>query len=69
MDQLSRAPGPKDPGLLGPEVARLFAAKEARRRHLAALSFPEKVCVVVRMQQMVAPILRARGRKVRIWAI
>ena len=69
MDQLSRAPGPKGPGLLEPEVARLFAAKEARRRQLAAPSFPEKVRAVVRMQQMVAPILRARGREVRIWAI
>ena len=54
---------------LKPEIARLFAAKEARRRRLAALTFPEKVRAVVRMQQMVAPILRARGKDVRVWAI
>ena len=52
-----------------PEVARLFAAKEARRHQLATLSFSEKVRAVVRMQQMVAPILRGRGQQVRVWAI
>lgn len=49
------------------EIARLFAAKEARRRKLAALPFPEKVRVVMRLQEMAAPVLRARGRKVRVW--
>jgi hypothetical protein len=52
---------------LKPEIARLFAAKEARRLRLARLSFPEKVRAVVRLQGMAAPILRARGRKVRVW--
>lgn len=52
---------------LKPEVARLFAAKEARRRELAALPFPEKVRAVVRLQQMAAPLLRARGRHVHVW--
>jgi hypothetical protein len=51
------------------KIARLFAAKEARRHKLAALPFPEKVRVVVRRQEMVAPLLRARGRKVRVWKI
>jgi len=50
-----------------PEIDRLFAAKEARRRRLAALPFSEKVRAVVRRQEMVAPLLRARGRKVRVW--
>jgi hypothetical protein len=50
-----------------PEFARVIAAKEARRRHLAALSFPMKVRLVVQLQQMAAPILRARGRAVRVW--
>lgn len=50
-----------------PEIARLFAAKEARRHKLAALPFPEKVRVVVRLQHMVAPLLRARGRAVKVW--
>jgi len=52
---------------LSPEVSRLFAAKEERRRRLAALPFPEKVRAVVRLQQMVAPVLRARGKEVRVW--
>ena len=52
---------------LTPEIVRLLAAKESRRRQLAALPFPEKVRAVVRLQEMVAPILRARGRPVRVW--
>ncbi len=54
---------------LSPEVIRLFVAKEERRRKLAGLPFPEKVRVVVQLQRMVAPILRARGRQVRVWNI
>lgn len=53
---------------LAPEIARLFAAKEERRRSLAALPFPEKVRAVVRMQEMAAPLMRARGRQVRVWS-
>jgi hypothetical protein len=56
-------------GGLTPEIARLFAAKEDRRRKLAALPFPEKVRAVVRMQEMAAPLLRARGRLVRAWSL
>ncbi len=52
---------------LKPEIARLIAAKEARRHRLAALPFPEKVRIVARLQQMAAPVLRARGKKVRVW--
>jgi hypothetical protein len=52
-----------------PVVMRLLAAKEERRRKLAGLPFPEKVRIVVRLQQMVAPIFRARGRQVRVWKI
>lgn len=54
---------------LKPEIARLIAAKEQRRHELAALSFVEKVRVVVQLQQMAAPVLRARGRSVRVWAL
>jgi hypothetical protein len=54
---------------LTPGIARLFAAKEERRHKLAALPFPEKVRTVVRMQEMAAPLLRARGRRVRVWPI
>jgi hypothetical protein len=52
---------------LKPEIARLFAAKEARRHKLAALPFPAKVRSVICLQEMAAPMLRARGRKVCVW--
>jgi hypothetical protein len=48
------------------EITRLFAAKERRRRALATLRFAEKVRIVVQMQKMVQPILRARGHAARI---
>jgi len=54
---------------LNPEIARLFAAKEARRHRLAKLPFPEKVRAVVRLQEMAAPVLRARGKIVRAWKL
>jgi hypothetical protein len=54
---------------LKPEIARLLAAKEARRHKLAARPFPEKVRAVVRLQEMAAPVLRARGIKVSVWKI
>ena len=57
MDELNR------------EVAKVFAAKDARRRRLAALPFPEKIRMLVQLQRMAAPILRARGRDVRPWNI
>lgn len=44
---------------LKPEIARLFAAKEARRHKLAALL----------LQEMAAPVLRARRIRVRVWNI
>jgi hypothetical protein len=49
------------------EVARIFAAKEARRRDLASLTFPEKVRAVIQLQNMAATILRTRGKIVRPW--
>ena len=54
---------------LKPEIARLLAAKEARRHKLARLPFVEKVRAVVRLQEMAAPVLRARGRTVRVWKL
>jgi hypothetical protein len=54
---------------LNPEIARLFAAKQRRRARLAAQPFPEKVRAVVQMQRMAAPVLRARGKKVRVWEL
>ncbi len=52
-----------------PEIEKLFRAKERRRARLAALPFPEKVRAVVKMQEMVAPVLRVRGRQVRVWKL
>lgn len=54
---------------LRPEIVRLIAAKESRWQKLAALPFEAKVRAVVQMQQMVAPVLRARGRAVRVWTL
>jgi hypothetical protein len=51
------------------KVAALFAAKKARRRKLARLPFPEKVRAVVRLQRIVAPLWRARGKQVAAWEI
>jgi hypothetical protein len=52
---------------LNPELARLFAAKQERRHRLAKLPFPDKVRIVMQLQRMAAPVLRARGRPVRVW--
>ena len=52
---------------LKPDVARLFAAKDARRHQLAKQPFPEKVRAVVRLQEIATPLLRARGHSVRVW--
>lgn len=54
---------------LKPEIARLIAAKEARRRQLARLPFALKVKAVVQLQRMAAPLLRQRGRRVRVWEL
>jgi hypothetical protein len=51
------------------EIARIIAAKERRRRQLAALSFPAKVRLVVQLQQTAAPLLRARGRRIQVWQV
>ena len=54
---------------VNPDIERLFRAKEARRARLAGMPFHEKVKAVVQMQEMAAPILRARGRHVRVWSL
>ena len=51
------------------ELARILAAKEGRRVELGQLPFPEKVEIVIRLQEMAAPILRARGKMVQPWRI
>ena len=52
-----------------PEIAKLFRAKEQRRARLAAMPIHEKVRAVVQMQRMAAPLLRDRGKQVRIWEL
>ena len=54
---------------MDPEIARLFAAKEARRQRLARLPFAEKVKLVVQLQRMAAPLFRQRGKRVRVWSL
>ncbi len=54
---------------LKPEIDKLFRAKERRRARLATLPFHEKVRAVVKMQEMVAPVLRMRGKQVRVWKL
>jgi hypothetical protein len=51
------------------EVSKIFAAKEQRRQELARRSFPEKVRALIQLQEMAAPILRARGKSVRPWKL
>ena len=44
-----------------------FRREGGARHKLAALPFPEKVRAVVCLQEMAAPVLRARGIKVCVW--
>jgi hypothetical protein len=54
---------------LTPEIAALFAAKEQRRRRLAACPYPEKVLMLVQLQRMAVPLLRQRNPRARVWQI
>lgn len=47
----------------------VYGEKEEHRARLRKLSFPEKVKIVVQLQKIAAPILRARGIDVRSWKI
>ncbi len=51
------------------ELNQLLAGKERRRRELARLPIEEKLRAVVRLQEMAAPILRQRGKRVRCWIL
>ena len=48
---------------------KIIEDKARRRKARAALPFPEKIRILVRMQERRAPILRARGLKARVWRI
>jgi hypothetical protein len=51
------------------ELAKIFAGKEERRHQLARLPFPQKVEVVIQLQEMTATILRSRGKTVQPWRV
>jgi hypothetical protein len=48
-------------------LKQILAGKERRREELARLPIEEKIRVVIRLQEMAAPILRARGKPIRCW--
>ena len=54
---------------MSPATKRAYAAKAARRKRLAALPIAEKVRILVQMQKMAAPLLKAQGRRVYVWKI
>ncbi len=54
---------------INPEIENILEAKVARRRVLARLPIEEKVKILIELQKMAAPLLRARGRDVRIWEL
>lgn len=43
--------------------------KTRHRAALQTLSYPEKVRVVVELQKIAAPILKARGKSPHVWTI
>ncbi|MBE7558898.1 hypothetical protein HS125_08095 [bacterium] len=51
------------------ELQRIWDAKQARRMRLARLPIEEKIRILVRLQELAAPLLRARGRQVVVWKI
>ena len=52
-----------------PAAKKAYAAKAERRKRLSALPIAEKVRILVRMQKMAAPLLKAQGREVRVWEV
>lgn len=50
-----------------PEWEAILEQKEKRRRILAALPIEEKIRILVRLQEMAAPVQRLKGRPSRIW--
>ena len=50
-------------------LSEALRAKDDRRRRLAALSYKEKVKIVVELQKMAAPLLLAQGKKITVWKL
>ncbi|HOJ04285.1 MAG TPA: hypothetical protein PK916_09805 [Bacteroidota bacterium] len=51
------------------DLQRIFTAKQERRQALAKLPIEEKVRILVKLQTVAAPLLRARGKAVYIWKL
>jgi len=51
------------------ELVRVLEAKEARRKELARLPWPDKVAIVVKLQRMAEPVIRKRNGRARVWKI
>lgn len=49
------------------DINQMLAGKERRRHELTRRPIEEKLRVVMRLQEMAAPILRQRGKIVRCW--
>lgn len=54
---------------VSPEIQKLFLAKARRRKQLAALPWPEKVRILIRMQRMIVPLVRHRDPRACVWNI
>lgn len=55
--------------VVNPELGRVLEAKQARRKELARLPWPEKVAIVVKLQRMAEPVLRKRNGRAKVWNI
>jgi hypothetical protein len=47
----------------------LYAAKAARRKRLARLPIHKKIEIVIQLQKLAAPLLRAQGKEAVVWGI
>ncbi len=50
-------------------LRKVAEAKAAYRQKRAQLPYPEKVRIVVKLQERRAPIIRARGGNPRVWKL
>ena len=49
--------------------AMVDAARKARRKRLARLPIHKKIEIVIQLQKLAAPLLRAQGRRAVVWKI
>ena len=55
--------------VMNPAFEKAIAAKNARRKRLAKLPIHNRLEIVVQMQQLAAPLLKAQGRAAVVWKI